>query len=293
MRNKPTSAGRRPTGIDEAQTRAHGEALDTALRESVATKADITRLEIDITSLDRKIELAVRDLTIRMGAIAMALFAALTSIKFFGLRKQFARAHKHFDEIGRRLDEMVRLRLNPLAYLLLAGMVLAGCNSSMKNPFSGVSNPFSSPAPPPPPAAFYPPSVRAEDIVGRWGFSSYHRDQDRPRTEAAAKGQCNNPYVINQSASGGVMMLGHDSPTIQDMTLKGSVEGKTYIGPGPDPAGADDREVVSFDGRMLILRWVDPEVAGRYGTAVLVRCGAEGTQPTRAPAAPPPPPLLR
>jgi hypothetical protein len=32
-------------------------------------------------------------------------------------------------------------------------------------------------------------------------------------------------------------------------TLKGSVEGKTYIGPGPDPAGAEDREVVSFDGR--------------------------------------------
>jgi hypothetical protein len=29
---------------------------------------------------------------------------------------------------------------------------------------------------------------------------------------------------------------------------------------------------------MLILRWVDPEVAGRYGTAVLVRCGAEGTR---------------
>jgi hypothetical protein len=24
----------------------------------------------------------------------------------------------------------------------------------------------------------------------------------------------------------------------------------------------------------LILRWVDPEVAGRYGTMVLVRCGA-------------------
>ena len=86
--------------------------------------------------------------------------------------------------------------------------------------------------------------------------------------------------------------LHRDSPAIQDMTLKGSVEGKTYIGPGPDPAGADDREVVSFDGRMLILRWVDPEVAGRYGTAVLVRCRAEGTQPTRAPAAPPPPPPL-
>jgi len=65
------------------------------------------------------------------------------------------------------------------------------------------------------------------------------------------------------------------------MTLKGSVEGKTYVGPGPDPAGADDREVVTFDGRVLILKWVDPEIAGRYGNMVLVRCGAEGSAPAR------------
>ena len=50
---------------------------------------------------------------------------------------------------------------------------------------------------------------------------------------------------------------------------------------GPTPAAADDREVVSFDGRVLILKWVDPEVAGRYGISVLVRCGAEGTTPAR------------
>ena len=34
----------------------------------------------------------------------------------------------------------------------------------------------------------------------------------------------------------------------------------------------DDREVVSFDGRVMVLRYVDPEVAGRYGTGVYVRC---------------------
>jgi hypothetical protein len=34
--------------------------------------------------------------------------------------------------------------------------------------------------------------------------------------------------------------------------------------------------VVAFDGRVLILKWVDPEVAGRYGTMLLVRCGAPG-----------------
>ena len=45
-------------------------------------------------------------------------------------------------------------------------------------------------------------------------------------------------------------MLGHDNPQPQEMVLKGSVEGKTYIGPGPTPAGAGDREVVSFDGQV-------------------------------------------
>ena len=40
------------------------------------------------------------------------------------------------------------------------------------------------------------------------------------------------------------MMLGHDSPKVQDMTLKGSAEGKTYVGPAGDPSSADDREVV-------------------------------------------------
>jgi hypothetical protein len=34
-----------------------------------------------------------------------------------------------------------------------------------------------------------------------------------------------------------------------------------------------DREIVSFDGRVMIMRFVDPEVAGRYGTSVYVRCG--------------------
>ena len=85
------------------------------------------------------------------------------------------------------------------------------------------------------------------------------------------------------------MRRDHDNPAVQDMTLKGSLEGKTYIGPGSDPAGADDREVVSFDGRVLILRWVDPEIAGRYGTMVLVRCAPEGTPAPRTARARKPP----
>ena len=72
----------------EDQARALADAMHEALHESVATKADVTALRSDlnteVTRLETQIALAVRDLTIRMGAIAIALFAALTSIKFFG-----------------------------------------------------------------------------------------------------------------------------------------------------------------------------------------------------------------
>ena len=101
--------------------------------------------------------------------------------------------------------------------------------------------------------------------------------QDRLRTEVAARDQCKLPYRIDRSPGGNIPMLGHDNPQPQEMVLKGSIEGKTYVGPGPSPAGADDREVVSFDGQVLILKWVDPEIAGRYGIMVLVRCGPEET----------------
>lgn len=176
--------------------------------------------------------------------------------------------------------------------MLVAGLALAGC--------AGGGNPFESS--PPPAAPLAKPSIAPSDIIGRWGIASYHREQDRARTENAARGQCKQPYLISGGQAGGVMMLGHDSPDIVEHLIKASADGKTYLGPGAEPGGADDREVVSFDGRVLVLKWVDPEVQGRYGIMVLVRCGAEGTAPpparprasARAPRpAPPPPPPAR
>lgn len=151
---------------------------------------------------------------------------------------------------------------------LALALLLGGCAGSLPSLSGGGAPAPTGPLP--------PPSFAPEDIVGRWGLGAYHRPEDRARTEAAARGQCKQPYVINRS-SFGVSMLGYDNPQVQDMAVKGSYEGKTYIGPGPQPGGPGDREVVSFDGRVLVLKWVDPEVAGRYGTMVLVRCGAEGT----------------
>ncbi|HVG50541.1 MAG TPA: hypothetical protein VM867_02795 [Xanthobacteraceae bacterium] len=191
---------------------------------------------------------------------------------------------------------MVQLKARrSAAFVLMAGLALGGCQSGTSSSGFGSWFDSSSSSPPPPPAAGGRPSVAASDIIGRWGIASYHRDADRARTETAAQGQCRQPYVISGGQAGGVMMLNHDSPNIVEHSIKASAEGKTYVGPGSQPGAADDREVVSFDGRVLILRWVDPEVAGRYGTMVLVRCGAEGARPPArtssrpAPASPPPP----
>ena len=158
--------------------------------------------------------------------------------------------------------------------------------------------------PPPPtqpaPVPTLPPAFPAKDIVGRWGLAAYHNADDRARTVAAARNGCKQPYVITAGPTGGVMMHLADQAQPEELRLKGAPGNKTYIGPADsEPGGMQDREVVSFDGRVLVLRWMDPEVQGRYGTMVYVRCGAEGQKPPAkkktaakpkpapAPAAPP------
>jgi hypothetical protein len=119
-----------------------------------------------------------------------------------------------------------------------------------------------------------PASIRAEEIVGRYGLASYQNPNDRARTEVAARGQCKQPYVIGAGSSGGVIMHLADEATPQELRLKGSPGGKNYIGP-PGPAGGEkDREIVSFDGRVLVTRFTDKDAATRYGNMVYVRCAA-------------------
>jgi hypothetical protein len=124
-----------------------------------------------------------------------------------------------------------------------------------------------------------PPAFPPKDIVGRWGLAAYHNVEDRERIEAAAANQCKQPYIITLGPTGGVMMHLADQATPTELALKGAPGNRTYIGPKEDPPGsAQDREVVVFDGRVLILKWMDPEVQGRYGTMVYVRCGPEGAK---------------
>jgi hypothetical protein len=79
--------------------------------------------------------------------------------------------------------------------------------------------------------------------------------------------------VIGAGTSGGVIMHLADQATPQELRLKGSTGGKNYIGPPGPPGGAQDREIVSFDGRVLITRFTDKDAATRYGNMVYVRCG--------------------
>jgi hypothetical protein len=69
-----------------------------------------------------------------------------------------------------------------------------------------------------------------------------------------------------------VMMYQPDQPKPQELVVK-AADGKTFIGPAEQPAGSQlDRQVVSFDGDVLITQWIDPDVVTRYGTMVFVRC---------------------
>jgi hypothetical protein len=153
----------------------------------------------------------------------------------------------------------------PQRVAVVLSLALAGCTTQTPTPpVAGA----------PPPLPSLPPAFGPEAIVGRWGYAAYHNEADRSRIESAAKSSCNQPYVISRGPSGGVMMYLADQSQPSELRLKGGPGPKTYIGPEGPPGDAHDREVLSFDGRVLVLRWLDPEVAGRYGTAVFVRCGA-------------------
>jgi len=164
-------------------------------------------------------------------------------------------------------------RRRALSAAILVGtfmLALSGCTSGPQ---------LQQPAAPAAGGPALPPAFPPQDLVGRWGLAAYHKEEDRARTEAAASGQCKQPYVITLAPSGGVMMHLADEATPTELRLRGGPSGKTYIGPADgEPGGPQDREVVQFDGRILILRWMDSEVQGRYGTMVYVRCGGAPKQ---------------
>ncbi|ACI94374.1 putative lipoprotein [Afipia carboxidovorans OM5] len=161
---------------------------------------------------------------------------------------------------------MVSLRTVPtLAAVSLLAALMGGCSS-----FSLNGNTPTAQEPPAP--REIPSSIRSDELVGRWGLAAYHKPEDRARTENAARGQCRQPYIIGKGPTGGVIMHLADEATPQELRLKGSESGKNYIGPEGPVGSPQDREILSFDGRVLTTRFLDPDAATRYGTMVYVRC---------------------
>ena len=155
------------------------------------------------------------------------------------------------------------------------GKIIAGATMAAAAVALALSG-CASPAPPAAPTAAA--KITTEQLVGKWGLASYHKDEDRARTEKAAAAQCNKPYVIAKGDNGGVMMYLADETKPSELFVKSASDGRTFIGPTGDAGGQLDREVVSNDNGVFVTQWVDPEVAGRYGTMVYARCGAKAAQ---------------
>jgi|DewCreStandDraft_4_1066084.scaffolds.fasta_scaffold19699_4 hypothetical protein len=161
--------------------------------------------------------------------------------------------------------------LGRVAGIVAAGFLLTACGTVGGDSLFGQLPTLPGLGSPPPSET--PPRYTAEEIVGRWGVASYHRDLDRTRSEAAARRQCNKAYTISKGPNGGVMMHLPDQTQPVELRIKTAPDGKTFIGPAGEPGGPQDREILSFDGRVMVLRHTDPEAAGRYGTTIYVRCG--------------------
>jgi hypothetical protein len=118
------------------------------------------------------------------------------------------------------------------------------------------------------------PSIRPEEIVGRWGYGAYYNEKDRLRTQAAATALCSTPVTISRGPNGGVMM-----PMVnqgkQELSIKGGPGGKSFIGVAGEASGEHDSEIVSFDGNVLVTRTVAADEAG-HASSVYVRCGPKG-----------------
>jgi hypothetical protein len=118
-----------------------------------------------------------------------------------------------------------------------------------------------------------PTSMRAEQLIGKWGVASFRQEKDRARTEAQARSQCRLPYVIAKGPTDGVMMHVADDTKLYELRLKGGSDGKTYLGFESPPGDWQDREIVSLTQNTIVMRFVDSDANNRYGTFVYIRCG--------------------
>ncbi len=118
-------------------------------------------------------------------------------------------------------------------------LALSACTSNTPAPQEAA-------APPVPEQPAIPSKYRPEDIVGRWGYGAFHRDQDLARTAAAARQQCGQPVEITRGPNGGVMMYLAELRAIAGIAAQGLAERRELYRPARTArrhAGPRDRVV--------------------------------------------------
>ena len=109
-------------------------------------------------------------------------------------------------------------------------------------------------------------SIPAQDLVGRWGLAAYHKEEDRSRTEAAARGQCKQPWNTRRGPRGGVIMHSPTSPSRLSSASRVDRRRGTPSAPARSPLAVRATVRSSRSSASSpITRFIDPEVSGRYG----------------------------
>ena len=166
------------------------------------------------------------------------------------------------------IEEPDAMQMRPVLTSSLAAispllLALSGCNTGSTFGRSA------------PPVAIAPTVVvSVSDLPGSWGLASFHKEEDKDRTEAEARVACRNPYEIGQGANGGVTMYLADQTQPSEVFIKNAPDGRTYIGPAGPPGIQQDRLIVSYENSILTAVWMDQGARERYGTMVFVKCTA-------------------
>ena len=123
------------------------------------------------------------------------------------------------------MHQPARLTFSSAAALVLLVLGLSGCATgpSPETPAAPAVGPT------------LPPAFPPQDIVGRWGLAAYHKEEDRSRTEAAARGQCKQPYNISRGPRGGVIMHLPDQPQPTELASRVDRTARTTSAPARSP----------------------------------------------------------
>lgn len=109
----------------------------------------------------------------------------------------------------------------------------------------------------------------ASTLVGRWGFVSFFKEEDKGKAVGWARAACGQPYIINRGKQGGVMMHSPDATAPSELLLSGN-----RLVPASGEANGS-RSIEFIDANTFVTRYDDDFALKRYGAQIYARCGGK------------------